>query len=144
MSARARRDHAWIPDAGCQTNRNPLSLDARLTVTLCCWDAWIWVNHHLKIKKPTYFAPALNGAGVLVNTAQEARGWFDTANPDTALLPWILIRCRRSSTIICWDVRWRLFFFGIEARRLRVYNRSRLRCMKDERNNGKSASTTVA
>ena len=26
----------------------------------------------------------LNGAGALVNNAQEARGWFDTANPDIA------------------------------------------------------------
>ncbi len=84
----------------------------------------------------------LNGAGVLVNTAQEARGWFDTANPDIAYRGFFFVVEGAAQSFAgggSVDV-----LFGVEARRLRVYNRPRLRCMKDERNNGKSASTTVA
>ena len=83
----------------------------------------------------------LNGAGVLVNTAQEARGWFDTANPDIAYRGFFFVVEGAAQSFAgggSVDV-----LLGVEARRLRVYNRSRLRCMKDERNNGKSASTTV-
>ena len=82
----------------------------------------------------------LNGAGALVNTTtQEARGWFDTANPDMAyrgfffavegaaqsfaggaapqimeqFVPNLPLNSRGSAGVM----------FGVEARSLRAYNR---------------------
>jgi hypothetical protein len=81
----------------------------------------------------------LNGAGALVNNAQEARGWFDTANPDIANRGFFFavegaaqsFAGGAASRIMCQfvpnlplnsggsvDV-----LFGVEARSLRVYNR---------------------
>ena len=63
----------------------------------------------------------LNGAGALVNNAQEARGWFDTANPDIANRGFFFAVEGAAQSFAgggSVDV-----LFGVEARSLRVYNR---------------------